>query len=222
MIRWLDMTNTGKMLIVGLLVIDAGIAGYLLFPKEQRPPAVTGAVTGSASTKATDDSQAGDTHVAAGSVIRATPSSDGGNAKLAAVAPAAPVVKVAPDANQATSQAANESRPATRTTIASTDVQPPVHTKSKPSVRAEQVRERKRDEPHRGGSDEVSAALTAQLVKESAKPDPSLPLPPGSSNGSGSGSSGRSSNPVASAMTDQLVRESSKVNLATPAQSYKP
>jgi hypothetical protein len=50
--------------------------------------------------------------------------------------------------------------------------------------------------------------MTAQLVKESAKPDPSLPLPPPTH----SGPTGRSSNPVAAAMTDQLVRESSKVN----------
>ncbi|MBC8722015.1 hypothetical protein F6X37_10520 [Paraburkholderia sp. 31.1] len=65
--------------------------------------------------------------------------------------------------------------------------------------------------------------LTEQLVKESAKPDPSLPMPSGvtvplqsaSPPGAGAGS-GRGTNPVASAMTDRLVRESSKVG---PTQS---
>jgi hypothetical protein len=81
-------------------------------------------------------------------------------------------------------------------------------------MQAEQVRGRKHDDAQRSGSNQVSAALTAQLVKESAKPDPSLPLPPNS--GSGSGPTDRGLNPVASAMTDQLVRQSSKV---TPSSS---
>jgi hypothetical protein len=265
------MTNTGKVLIIGLLVIDAGVAGYLLFPKEDRPPAVTGTVTGSGSSAAAvDDSRVGQTRMAAGAVARTTPD-DSGAEKLAAlkpvapaapavpVAPVAPVVSIAPASTTAGAvtatttmapaaatpppapaittapaapavatasnvppaapQAATGSRPATRTAIAATGVQKSARTKSKPTVlHAEQTRGRKPDDQHRGGSKQVSAALTAQLVKESAKPDPSLPLPPA---GSGLGPGGRSSNPVASAMTDQLVRESSKVNLSSPAQSYK-
>ncbi|SIT47548.1 conserved hypothetical protein [Paraburkholderia ribeironis] len=82
----------------------------------------------------------------------------------------------------------------------------------------EQVRGRKHDEPPRRGSNQVSAAMTAQLVKESSKPDPSLPLPP---NSSYKGTPGKSSNPVAAAMTDQLVRESSRVNPAPPEQFGK-
>jgi hypothetical protein len=250
------MTNTGKMLIIGLLVIDVGVAGYLLFPKDERPPAVTGTVIGSAATTAAGDSRAPESRVAAGSVVRTTPGNDATD-KLAAVAPAAPMVKVAPAATVApvvnaanatkaidavnaapavpattvpsavtaapaagtsTSQAANAARPATSPAMASTKVQPPAQSKSKPALRADQARGHK-DYPHRG-SNQVSAALTAQLVKESAKPDPSLPLPPGGSI-SGGNSTGRSPNPVASAMTDQLVRESSRVNLSSPAQSYK-
>jgi hypothetical protein len=136
-----------------------------------------------------------------------------------AATPSAPAATATSNLSPATRQAANGSQPATSTVIASTEVQPSVRTKSKPAPRAEQPRGRKHDDSRRGGSNQVSAALTAQLVKESAKPDPSLPLPPGGS--SHLGKSGRSSNPVASAMTDQLVRESSKVDLSAPAQSYK-
>jgi hypothetical protein len=251
MIRWLNMTNTGKVLIIGLLVIDVGVAGYLLFPKDdERPPTVSGTVIGSDGATATGDSRAPETSVAAGSVARTMPG-DGATDTLAEVPPAAPVVKVAPAspastattvapvvnaantmnatpaapavtaapaASRATGQAANGSRPATSTAIASTAVRRPAQSKSKPALHAEQVRGRKQDKPHRGGSNQVSAALTAQLVKESAKPDPSLPMPPSSSS---SKSTHRSSNPVASAMTDQLVRESSRVNLSEPAQAYK-
>ncbi|KAA1004217.1 hypothetical protein FVF58_33185 [Paraburkholderia panacisoli] len=81
-------------------------------------------------------------------------------------------------------------------------------------LRTAQTRGQKRDESHRNGANSLSAAMTAQLVRESAKPDPSLPMPPMSR----SGPSGRGSNPVAAAMTDQLVRESSKV---TPPQYDK-
>jgi hypothetical protein len=259
------MTNTGKVLIIGLLVIDVGVAGYLLFPKEERAPAATGHVIASASTAAAGDSRASETQVAAGTVVRATPGASG-TEKLAAVTPvapaptattaaavaaaaiapavtvtpaapsvttkpvtpaatakpAAPVVaapRAAPNTTPTTRQAANGSRPATRAAVASTGVQQSANGRSKPALHADQARGRKPDDPRRRGSNQVSAALTAQLVKESAKPDPSLPLPPGSS--SGSGSNRHSSNPVASAMTDQLVRESSRVNLSSPSQSYK-
>ncbi|RKT22512.1 hypothetical protein B0G69_5978 [Paraburkholderia sp. RAU2J] len=255
------MTNTGKVLIIGLLVIDVGVAGYLLFPKEEeRAPAATSEVIASTSTAAADQARASETHVAAGMVVRTLPDGTGSN-KLAAVTPVAPAVpattaaamtataiapRVAatpvapvppttaptpamaatpptpattatPTTPPATRQAANGSQSATRTVVASTNVQPSARTKSKAASRAGQTRGSKHDDSRRRGSNEVSAALTAQLVKESAKPDPSLPLPPAGS--SHVGKSGRSSNPVASAMTDQLVRESSRVN--APSQSYK-
>ncbi|CAB3778575.1 hypothetical protein LMG28614_00655 [Paraburkholderia ultramafica] len=242
------MTNTGKVLIIGLLVIDLGVAGYLLFPKDERRPAVTGTVTSSAITAAADDSVASETHVVAGSVVRAMPPAGGMDMravvtpapaapkaatvapalaakattaatapKAATVTPAPAVATIAPDAGQAARHAAIGSQPVAPT-VAPAQVQQSAHTQSKPVMQAEQTRGRKHDDAQRSGSNQVSAALTAQLVKESAKPDPSLPLPPNSSsgNGSDSGPTGRGSNPVASAMTDQLVRESSKV---TPSSS---
>ncbi|NKJ50609.1 hypothetical protein CIC12_28550 [Burkholderia sp. SG-MS1] len=251
------MTNTGKVLIIGLLVIDVGVAGYLLFPKEEeRAPTATGEVIASTSMAAADQARASETHVAAGTVVRTLPDGTGSN-KLAAVTPAAPAapattaaamaattlapgvaatpvapvppaaapspptpaMAATPSTPPTTRQAANGSQSATRTVVASTDVQPAARTKSKPAPRVEQTRGRKHDDSRRRGSNQVSAALTAQLVKESAKPDPSLPLPPAGS--SHLGKSDRSLNAVSSAMTDQLVRESSRVNLSAPAQSYK-
>ncbi|NIF53908.1 hypothetical protein F3J19_17700 [Burkholderia sp. Ax-1724] len=58
--------------------------------------------------------------------------------------------------------------------------------------------------------------MTDQLVRESAKPDPSLPMPSGVSVPlQPQMPASRSTNPAASAMTDRLVRESSNV---TPTQ----
>ena len=210
------MTNTGKMLIIGLLVIDLGVAGYLLFPKEERPAAATGTVIRSATTAAGFDPRSSEAHVAAGSVVRTAPPVSGTD-NLAAPPPSpdttvAPTVTLAPDSGQVAKQAANGPWSATGT-IASAEVQPSAHAKPKPAPHVEPVHAYKHDEPHRDGSNSVSAAMTAQLVKESAKPDPSLPLPPNSGSGP---TTGRGSNPVASAMTDQLVRQSSKVN--TPPQ----
>jgi hypothetical protein len=256
------MTNIGKVLIIGLLVVDLGVAGYLLFPKDdERPPATTGAVTdiADALTAAKVDSRAGESHVVAGIVAPTKPSVGGSEqlamappsrpvtvapvappapaapvaqpapvtptvpaasvaqpapvapaapvAQPAPVAPAAPTVTVATDAGRTAAPAANRAgaRPANGAVASGkVKVQPQTaQAKSKPVVRTAQTRAQKREESRRNGANSVSAAMTAQLVKESAKPDPSLPLPP---------PTGRSSNPVAAAMTDQLVRESSKVN----------
>jgi hypothetical protein len=259
------MTNIGKVLIIGLLVVDLGVAGYLLFPKDdERPPATTGAVTdiADALTAAKVDSRAGESHVVAGSVVPTRPSVGGSEqlamappsrpvtvapvappapaapvaqsapvapaasaasvaqpapvAPAAPAAPAAPVAQPAPvapaaptvtDAGRTAAPAANGAgaRPANGAAASGkVKVQPQTaQAKSKSVVRTAQTRGQKREESRRSGANSVSAAMTAQLVKESAKPDPSLPLPP---------PTGRSSNPVAAAMTDQLVRESSKVN----------
>jgi hypothetical protein len=248
-ICWLNMTNTGKVLIIGLLVVDLGVAGYLLFPKDERPPAATGAVTGiaDATTAGKVDSRAGESHVMAGSVVPTTPSVGGSEqlamappsrpvtvvpvapatpaaqpapvastaaaapvAQPAPVVPAAPALTAATDAGRTAAPAAKKAgaSPA-KGTVASgkVKVQPQsAQAKSKPVLRTAQTRGHKREESRRNGANSLSAAMTAQLVKESAKPDPSLPLT------SPSGSTGRGSNPVAAAMTDQLVRESSKVN----------
>jgi hypothetical protein len=242
------MTNTGKVLIVGLLVVDLGVAGYLLFPKDERPPAATGAVTGSADviTAAKVDLRGDETHMVAGTVDAGTPPA-GGTGQLAAVpppqpvtvapaAPPTPVVQTAPPAPSARPAPAVPAAPAVTVTTDATDASPTpapgakhagtppasrtvasgkikvqpqtAQTKSKPVLKTAQTRGHKREEPRRNGMSPLSAAMTAQLVRESAKPDPSLPLPPLTH----SEPTGRSPDPVGSAMTDQLVRESSRFN----------
>jgi hypothetical protein len=240
------MTNTGKVLIVGLLVVDLGVAGYLLFPKDdERPPAATGAVTGSPDviTAAKVDLRADETHMVAGTVDAGAPPV-GGTAQLAAVpppqpvtvapaapptpvvqtappaptarpapaAPAAPAATVTTDASPTAAPRAKQAGtpPASRTVVSGKiKVQPQTaQAKSKPVLRTAQTRGHKREEPRRNGTNPLSAAMTAQLVRESARPDPSLPLPPLTR----SEPTGRKPDPVGSAMTDQLVRESSRVN----------
>ena len=263
------MTNTGKVLIIGLLVIDLGVGGYLLFPKDDQDPAAPGTVAGDPATAAGLDTPTSATHVAAGSVVTSpavatnTPPVSGsgsgsGNDQLAmaqpadprpldapaiavtpvvpatpaspaaAVATTAPVVPVAPmvpavngsTASSLSTGSTYSGRIATHATDqpraashapATVESRRNARSKSKPATQlAEQEHGRKHDTAHRRDSKQVSSAMTAQLVRESAKPDPSLPLPPSSRTGPGS-------HPVSAAMTDQLVRESSRV---TPASGF--
>ncbi|MBN3806702.1 hypothetical protein GXB81_27175 [Paraburkholderia sp. Ac-20336] len=288
------MTNTGKLLIVGLLLIDAGIAGYLLFPKDDKQLEVAGTVTGSPDNDAALDSQGGSSRVTGGSVLPAL-SADGAAGKAgqlprsqqsaggalpaqnvvpaapAAPAPApalaaAPAPSAAPDAGQIVTGRIDSAVPAAP--VAPAPAQPPVSARAqaqplmqpqpqpqplpqaqaqpqprpRPAQRVEQAQVRRYDVPRANGANPysnaipnanegtnaVSAALTQQLVRESARPDPSLPIP------SGAGAppqppmptmpqmpmpTGRGSNPVASAMTDQLVRESAKPDPSLPMPS---
>jgi hypothetical protein len=241
------MTNSGKALIIGLLVVDLGVGGYLLFPKDERPPAAVGTVTGGATTTAGSNSVDVETgKAAAGNVVQMTPPVSGTNqlavapppapvtaapaapAAPATVAPAAPAIAPAvtaqpvlggkPGSVNSAQQAGQKPRTFTGK-ITSAQVPPsPARPKPKSVPHVEQVvRGNKHDQPQRRGSNQVSAAITEQLVKESSKPDPSLPLPPNSYKSP----PGKSSNPVAAAMTDQLVRESSRVDPASSAQFSK-
>ncbi|MFL9860094.1 hypothetical protein PQR72_30915 [Paraburkholderia madseniana] len=79
--------------------------------------------------------------------------------------------------------------------------------------------EGRRDSLHRHGSNPVAAAITDELVKQSAKLDPALPPPAqaqAQAQASHDDSYRRGSNPVAAAMTDQLVRESAKLDPSLP------
>jgi hypothetical protein len=254
------MTNTGKVLIIGLLVIDLGVGGYLLFPKDDQPPATTGAAAGDAATVTGLDRPASTAHVAGGSVLVTKPPvsstdklamalpADPGPAvapaaavvsvapaapgvpvppvgPLVSVAPAAPGVSVAPVAPGTNGATGSTYSGPVQTHVASkprvtshaptaVGVQKNAHPKSKPVTQlAEQDHSHKRDSAHRRDSKLVSSAMTAQLVRESAKPDPSLPPPPYGH----PGQTGSGSHPVSAAMTDDLVRESSKV---TPASGF--
>lgn len=258
----LDMTNTGKMMIVGLLVVDAGVAGYLLYPRDDQAPAVTGAVTRSVTGAVESEPQTDATRAAGASVRPAQPVSPPapqsalpqmesatpapGAAQAPAAAPAAapapapslpataaaPVPSVTPQSSQTASgridnaapPAANPAAVAHAPSKSQSYAQQKAQPRPQYGPRIDQTQARRRDDTHPNGANPVAAMLTDQLVKESAKPDPSLPMPSGvtvplqSANPPGAGAgSGRGTNPVASAMTDRLVRESSKVGPTQPA-----
>lgn len=227
------MTNTGKVLIIGLLVVDLGVAGYLLFPKddEKTPPASGTAVSDTgilADVDAPARMPVRAAQMASGSVTGTGPQAGQADtltmtppatsvllAPSRAPAGAAPqVTAAAPHSRREVTHARDKSHPADRAE-ASADARRNAHTRPKAVQLAEQEHGRKHDDSHRresqskSQSKSASATMTARLVKESAKPDPSLPPPPAA----------RGSHPVAAAMTDQLVRESSRVTPASQSNS---
>lgn len=116
------MTNTGKVLIIGLLVIDFAVGGYLLIPKDDespRPPAVAGQVvsdTGMAPGLETADNAA---RTAPGSAaVGATPPDNDQANRLA----------------MASSAAAGPDLAATPVTPALPSVAPPVSASAAPPV----------------------------------------------------------------------------------------
>ncbi|MCC8393070.1 hypothetical protein LJ656_10755 [Paraburkholderia sp. MMS20-SJTR3] len=246
------MTNTGKLLIVGLLVIDAGIAGYLLLPKDdERTPSATSEVIGRITGATDSDAQRGAARVAGGNVMAVTPvpSAPPATATVTVPAPPAPSTtnqlavtpqSAQPQAAATLPQTGALAQPSAATTAAVPGLAVPdagqaaaassrarqpaqpvaqqrAQDRQLPGPRIDQAQTRRRDATHPNGSNPVAAMLTDQLVKESAKPDPSLPMPTGVTVPL---SSERTTPPsVGSAMTDQLVRESSRVTPAPqPAQ----
>jgi hypothetical protein len=211
------MTNTGKVLIVGLVLMDLGFVSYLLFPKGERSKAAADAVVAVSETKAVVYPRLDDTHVTAGSVVPIAP-------PMKLTAPAATVtgaIATAPPVKAADVIASAPPAKATGVIAAA----PPQHTQPVQASGSAEVREsvavktsrarqidHGRDELNRHGSNPVAAAITRELVRESAKPDPSLPLP--ASPPARDNQDHRGSNPVAAAMTQELVRQSAKVNPA--------
>lgn len=182
------MTNIGKVLIVGLVLVDLGVVAYLVVPKGDKSTTTTATATGTVATSSVTavavDPHISETHVVAGSVLPTAPPVKGtGTGAIAAAPPHKPP---APTLKAASVHESVDSK--------TSAAQPPGHA---------------RDDLGQHGSNPVAAALTQELVKESAKPDPSLPLP---SNVSAPDShDGRGSNPVAAAMTQELVRQSANV-----------
>jgi hypothetical protein len=130
----------------------------------------------------------------------------------------APAPAVAPDSSQVvTGRIDNAAPPAAQAkSKAQSTAQQKAQPKPGPRIDKAQPR-RYAAAPRPNGSNPLAASLTDQLVRESSKPDPSLPMPSGISVPNLNAQTpqtppGRGSmNPVASAMTEQLVKESSKV-----------
>jgi hypothetical protein len=213
------MTNTGKALITGVFLAGLGFASYLLFPKGAPSTTETGSGMNSSATMATLDPRVGDAHVVSGSVVRAAPST-GSTDDVAKAPQPSPAGTVAPEPGPPARHLANEPRPEALShqqpahTLESADVEESFGSKAGPARRVE----RERDGLRRHGSNQVSSAMTDELVRQSAKLDPSLPPPTGPGR---DGPDRRASNPVAAAMTDELIRDSTRLNQA-PQPSNRP
>jgi hypothetical protein len=222
------MTNTGKALIVGLVLVDLAFVSYLMIPKDDErskanPEAELTQSTGYAGVDPRIDD---DTHVTEGSVIHAPLSAiatgkiaGGGNTAQAPAAQQPPVQAAIAQQPQPSRSPQKQAAPATR----STEVRE-VYAAKNPAPQTT----RAYDDPGRHGSNPVAAALTQQLVEESAKPDPSLPMPTAPMPSMQLSQPARSapdyqtrhgSNPVAAAMTQQLVNESAKPDPSLPMPS---
>jgi hypothetical protein len=173
-----NMTNTAKSFIAGVLLVELGLAAYLLFPKDDQPTVETDAGMNSPTIATGVDSRFGDGHVAAGSVVRAAPPTRSTDDITGAPLPA-PVGNVAPVPGPAAMDFTEGPRPEAQShqqpahTLRSADVRKSVGSKAAPVPRIE----RRRDGLHRPGSNEVAAAMTDELVRESAKLNPA-PQPP--------------------------------------------
>jgi hypothetical protein len=204
----LDMTNTGKALIIALVLVDVGFIAYQLLPKSNRSEAAPDAVTANSITTAPAVSRVEGTHVTAGNVVPTSPSanSTGGTAGAPLASQSGPV------ANGTQPLASRHKQPSR----ASASAQARESVAAKAKANSAQSIERARGDLTRHGSNAVAAAMTEQLVRESSKPDPSLPLPPSTQTAPAS-QDHRGSNPVAAAMTQELVRESIRVGPASQA-----
>ncbi|ASW03038.1 hypothetical protein CJU94_31745 [Paraburkholderia aromaticivorans] len=211
----LDMTNTGKALIIALVLVDVGFISYQLLPKGEHSDAAPDAVTTNSVTTTAVGPRVDGTHVIAGNVVPTSPSANS-TGQIAAAAPSPSIpAPIATDAQtEARPQISRHKQPG----HASTSVQ----TREPAAAKADTAQPvgRARDDLSRHGSNAVAAAMTEQLVKESSKPDPSLPMPPPMQTAPVS-QDHRGSNPVGAAMTQELVRQSARVTPApqAPAQT---
>jgi hypothetical protein len=206
----LDMTNTGKALIIALVVVDVAFISYQLLAKSDRSQAAPDAVTADSVTTAAVDPRVGGTNVTAGNVVPTSPSANSTGEIAGAPLPS----KAGPVANDAQTDARPQGQRHKQPGRAPASAQTRESVAAK--ANAAQPLDRARDDLSRHGSNAVAAAMTEQLVRESSKPDPSLPLP-SPMQAAPTSQDHRGSNPVAAAMTQQLVRESARVNPASQA-----
>jgi hypothetical protein len=211
-----NMRNVRTSLLVGVLLVELVFGVFLLSHKSRRPGVDTDVATNNSAEWIAAAAQVGDTHVSAGSVIGATPLSSNtteaaaGSGQLTGGAIVAQSAAPARDTGgvRDTKEVTRGPRPDTRLRESVA-----FHSAAESKTGSVPRTDSRRDSLHRHGWNPVAAALTDELVKESAKLDPSLP-PPAQPSRSDPYRPG--SNPVAAAMTDQLVRESTKLDPALP------
>ena len=227
------MMNTRKiwMIVGGILLGAAGTTYLTLLLEDRRSVAEVTAAMDESARPPVVDSRVGD-HVTQGSISPSKPSGAVTQSTAIAQEPAvtAPVLAGAsapttaapassPAAAQVTGQRKPEAQPkqALSTAVASVNVQDSSAPKVVPAQRALRGRDGldRRAITSRGATPE-----TDELVRESAKLDPSLPPPDMSAARAAmdqrSAKPRAGSNPVAAAMTDQLVRDSAKLDPSLP------
>jgi len=227
------MMNTRKiwMIVGGILLAAVGTVYLTLLLEDRRSVAEVTAAMDESARPPVVDSRVGD-HVTQGSISPSKPSGAVTQSTAIAQEPAvtAPVLAGAsapttaapassPAAAQVTGQRKPEAQPkqALSTAVASVNVQDSSAPKVVPAQRALRGRDGldRRAITSRGATPE-----TDELVRESAKLDPSLPPPDMSAARSAmdqrSAKPRAGSNPVAAAMTDQLVRDSAKLDPSLP------
>jgi hypothetical protein len=228
------MMNTRKILMIigGLLLVAAGTTYLMLLQADRRAMAeVTAAAIDESARPPVVDSRVGD-HVTEGSISQSEPS--GAITKSTAISQQpvvpAPALAVAPApmtaapasspaAAQVTGQPKPEAQPkqAPSTAVASVNVQDAGAPKV---VRAQRAQSGRNGLDRRAITTQGSTPETDELVRESAKLDPSLPPPDMSAARAAmdqrSSKPGTGKNPVAAAMTDQLVRDSAKLDPSLP------
>ncbi len=213
------MTNTAKVLITGTLLVGLCFGSYLLFFQDDESSVEADVAAASAAKTPVVEAQSeDDAHMAAGSVVHATPPSTSASAVARIPQPVA-VPNVMLESAPADTKIANGSR------SESPPHRQPARTLQSADVRSAGAKansvpriERAPDDSKGRGSNPVAAAMTEALVKESAQLDPSLPPPDGPVP---DGQDRRGSNAVAAAMTEQLVRESTRLNPA-PQPANRP
>ncbi|NPT61233.1 hypothetical protein GNZ13_43560 [Paraburkholderia sp. 5N] len=227
------------MIIGGLLLVAAGTTYLMLLQADRRAMAEVTAAMDESARPPVVDSRVSD-HVTEGSIGESKPSGaitkSTANAQQPVVpAPAsvpapAPALAVAPApmtaapasspaAAQVTGQPKPEAQPkqAPSIAVASVNVQDSGAPKVVPAQRAQHGRD---GLDRRAITTQGATPETDELVRESAKLDPSLPPPDMSAARAAmdqrSSKPSTGSNPVAAAMTEQLVRDSAKLDPSLP------
>lgn len=226
------MTTRKILMIIAGLVLGAALTTYLmLLQADRRATAEAKAGMDETVRPAAVDSRVSESHMTEGSIGQSTPPR--AITKSAAVAqqpivpapvpapvPAAPApTKPAPSA--AVTQSTEQAKPAPSTAVASVNVQDAGAPKvvPAPAPRAQRGRE---NLDRRAAANQGATPETDELVRQSAKLDPSLPPPTSmptqtpSTASTDSRSASRGSYPSGSAQTDQLVHDSAKLDPSLP------
>ncbi|WP_175049270.1 hypothetical protein [Paraburkholderia sediminicola] len=205
-----NMRNVRTSLIVGVLLLELVFGAFLLLQKSHRSTVDPDPAPGDSTELAVTSPRSGDIHVTAGSVIGAAPLSGNTVTDPRQSANGTVVTVSGSPVDDAVPLPRANTRP--RESVA---VRGYAESKTNPMWRTDGTR----DSLRRHGSNPVAAAITDELVKESAKLDPALPPPAQvqiQAQATHDDSYRPGSNPVAAAMTDQLVKESAKLDPSLP------